>query len=126
MKSPRTPDGSDPNQTVVSFPIQYSSEDMTTTSNSPNSPVIDPSSSPTPTHSPPIPSTPVPARTNGYPSYLQWVGGRKQLNGYIGAILLTGMALLLNADFPDYATAVLVSLGITSFSVAAEDAFKKR
>ena len=118
MKSPQTPNNSPENNTIVSFPSHDFIEDITAM---PNSSVINS----TPANASMAESTAKSSATN-YPNYLQWVGGRKQLNGYIGAILLTGMAIFLKADFPHYATAVLVSLGITSFSVATEDAFKKR
>ena len=118
MKSPQTPNNSPENNTIISFPSHDFIEDITAM---PNSSVIHP----TPKNNSSAESTPK-STANSYPNYLQWVGGRKQLNGYIGAILLTGMAIFLKADFPHYATAVLVSLGITSFSVATEDAFKKR
>lgn len=50
------------------------------------------------------------------------VGGRKQANGYLLAILITAMAFPLGASFTEYATAIGVALLGTSATVAYEDA----
>jgi hypothetical protein len=53
--------------------------------------------------------------------FLRFVGGRKQLNGYLYAILVSLAAWFLNADFQDYATWLAVALLGTSAIVAFED-----
>ena len=54
------------------------------------------------------------------------VGGRKQFNGYIAAILLTAMAPFLKASFPEYSLGILGALGLTSGLIALEDRDGKR
>lgn len=58
-------------------------------------------------------------------SFFRTCGGRKQLNGYLAAGLITFMAHSLNAPFHDYAFAVIASLGLTSGLVAWEDRIAK-
>jgi hypothetical protein len=48
-------------------------------------------------------------------------GGRKNVNGYLYAVLTTGMALKLGATFPEYATWLAIALLGTSAMVAYED-----
>lgn len=53
--------------------------------------------------------------------YYEWAGGRKLGVGYLAAVLLTIMALILGAGYVEYAGAILLALGITSGSIAYED-----
>lgn len=53
------------------------------------------------------------------------MGGRKQTNGYIAAVLLTGMAWPLQATYAQYTIALLTALGFHTAAVAWED-HKKR
>ena len=54
------------------------------------------------------------------------VGGRKVFSGYIATVLLTAMAIPLGASFVEYSGAILLALGITAGTVAAEDAARHR
>jgi hypothetical protein len=53
--------------------------------------------------------------------FLEAVGGRKQLNGYIYTVLVTGYALLVWPDFKVYAGALAIGLGISGALIAWED-----
>lgn len=53
-------------------------------------------------------------------------GGRKQFNGYLYALLVTGMALFAGAEFEAYAMWLSVALLGTSAMVAWEDARKQQ
>jgi hypothetical protein len=50
-----------------------------------------------------------------------WVGGRKVFAQYVATALLTGMALVLRAEFWEYALAICGVLGIAVGSIAYED-----
>jgi hypothetical protein len=50
------------------------------------------------------------------------VGGRKQFNGLLGTVLLTMMAFLLEAEFPDYA----MWLSVFLLGVGATNVWQKR
>lgn len=54
------------------------------------------------------------------------IGGRKQFNGYVATILLTVMAPLSGASYPEYSFSILAALGLTSGLVALEDREKQR
>lgn len=53
--------------------------------------------------------------------YYEWAGGRKVGIGYVAAVLLTIMALILDASYTEYAGGILIALGITSGTIAYED-----
>ena len=53
--------------------------------------------------------------------YYEWAGGRKLGVGYLAAVLLTVMALVLDASYTEYAGGILIALGITSGAIAYED-----
>lgn len=55
------------------------------------------------------------------PSLISRLGGRKQINGYIYASLVTVAAIPLNASFTDYALYLALGLLGTSAAVAWED-----
>jgi len=54
----------------------------------------------------------------------EWFGGRKVFAGFYASILLSLAAAFLDASFSTYAGSLLLALGITSGSVAYEDARK--
>lgn len=54
------------------------------------------------------------------------LGGRKQFNGYIATLLLTAMAPLLGASFPEYSFGLLGALGVTSGLIFMEDEAEKK
>lgn len=49
------------------------------------------------------------------------LGGRKSAAGFLAALLLTGMAFPLQAEFTQYMTGILIALGLTQGTVAWED-----
>lgn len=53
--------------------------------------------------------------------YYEWAGGRKIAIGYLAALLLTIMAVVLDAGYAEYAGGILIALGITSGTIAYED-----
>jgi hypothetical protein len=57
--------------------------------------------------------------------FLNWVGGRKQLNGYVYTVLCTVYALLVWPDFMVYAGALAAGLGLHTALIAWEDRAKK-
>lgn len=57
-------------------------------------------------------------------NFNRW-GGRKQFNGYIYSLLVTGMAILREAAFNEYATWMAVALLGTSALVVTEDLKRK-
>lgn len=56
----------------------------------------------------------------------QRLGGRKNANGYLYALLVTAMALKLDATFDAYALWLAAALLGTSAIVATEDHLKRR
>lgn len=58
--------------------------------------------------------------------YYEWAGGRKMGAGYIAALLLTAMAIVLGASYAEYAGGILLALGITSGTIAYEDSRRGR
>jgi hypothetical protein len=54
------------------------------------------------------------------------IGGRKQFNCYIATFLLTAMAPLLGASFPEYSFGLLGALGMTSGLIYMEDEAEKK
>jgi len=58
------------------------------------------------------------------PWLIRVCGGRKYLNGYITAALLTLMALVLKASFEQYALFLCLAMGVTTGTAAWEDRAK--
>lgn len=58
------------------------------------------------------------------PWLIRICGGRKYLNGYITAFLLTLMAALLKGSFEQYALFICLAMGVTSGMSAWEDRAK--
>lgn len=52
-------------------------------------------------------------------------GGRKQFNGYLYSVLVTGMAVVLDATFEQYALWLAVALLGTTAAVMYEDIKRK-
>lgn len=58
-------------------------------------------------------------------TFLQVVGGRKMLNGYIFTVLVTAYAVWDHPTFLIYGSVIGGGLGIHSFAIAWEDIKKK-